>query len=225
MNETKRLYYYTGPNFALEIVARRQLKLSFPNEVNDIFEMTPFDFGNNRDIRKAWRDTIDQFSQGHGFISLSSEWNHPTMWGHYASNHLGVCFGFDVLGGVVPIDYVDSFVNFDRRALENDAELKTLLDFSQKTKSKHWQYENEWRGYVELTCHQKKLKARGANLFFESFNDGLRLREIIIGARSHLTASQFQKALNGYDGVEISTARASFRDFKIVKQRSQKLQK
>lgn len=48
--ETKRLYYFTGPYHAIDNIARRHLKISFPNEVNDIFEMMPFDFGEDRGL-------------------------------------------------------------------------------------------------------------------------------------------------------------------------------
>ncbi len=220
MSEPKRLYNFTGPEHALDNVVRRRLKLSFPNEVNDIFEMKPFDFGDNRKARIEWGKTIDQFSQERGFISFSSEWCLPTMWGHYARNHKGVCFGFDVTGDVVPMNYVGDFIPFNPDALLNFDTLEKLVDHARFTKSEHWEYENEWRAYVELTPKEKDLKARGANLFFHPFGQELRLREIIFGANSLLDFDQFESALKGYDGVEMKKARASFRGFKIVEQLS-----
>ncbi len=225
MSEPKRLYYFTGPEHALDNVVRRRLKLSFPNVVNDIFEWMPFDFGNNRVERQSWRETIEQFSREYGFISFSGEWGLPTMWGHYAQNHKGVCFGFDVLGDVNPMDYKDSFIQFDPEVLKDFDALEKFVAHARFTKSKHWAYENEWRAYVELTNEAKELKSRGVNLFFHPFGDELRLREIIIGAKSHLNSAQFEGALKDYDGVEIKTARASFRDFKIVEQKSSNLNK
>ncbi|UWR04243.1 DUF2971 domain-containing protein [Ruegeria conchae] len=225
MSEPKRLYYFTGPDHALDNVVRRRLKLSFPNEVNDIFEMKPFDFGDNREARIGWGQTIDRFSQERGFISFSSEWCLPTMWGHYARNHKVVCFGFDVSGDVNQMDYTDCFVKFDPEVLKDFDALEQFVAYARDTKSKHWEYENEWRAYVELTSEEKELKARGANLFFHPFGDELRLREIIIGANSNLTSTQFRTALKGYAGVKVKTARPSFRGFKIVEQRSVRLQK
>lgn len=223
---TKRLYYFTGPEHALENVEMRRLKLSFPDKVNDIFEMMPFDFGKDKASRKAWKKAISEVSQISGFISFSSEWNGPSMWGHYAQYHKGACLGFEVAREIVTkIKYKKKFEKFNYEFFKSSGQLLDKVSYAQKTKSVHWKYEKEWRLYIGLTTEEKEQKRNGTALFFRSFNQQLALREVIIGADSPLTSQQFQKALIGYDQVEVKTARPSFRGFKIVEQQSTRLQK
>jgi hypothetical protein len=221
----KRLYYFTGPQHAVENIKNRQLKVSFPNEVNDIFEMMPFDFGNDRAARKAWREAISDFSQKVGFISFSTSWQVPTMWGHYARSHKGVCYGFDVQGEIGEMEYVPSFKPFDTKAPAQGKEQIEAFLYALQTKSTHWEYEKEWRMLVELSALEVRRKKEGQPLFFKQFGDNLVLKEIIIGAKSDKTSSDFHKVLAGHQTVSIKTARASFRGFEIVEQNNSKLQK
>jgi len=228
----KRLYYFTGPRHAVENIKKRQLKISFPNEVNDIFEMMPFDFGKDRAARKAWREAIEDFSKKTGFISFSTSWQVPTMWGHYADSHKGVCYGFDVRGEIGEMEYEPNFKPFDTKAPANGKEQTDAFFYALQTKSTHWEYENEWRKLVILSecdvakkAKQAAQKGRNWPPFFKPFGDDLILKEIIIGTKSDKTSSDFNKALTGYSPVSIKTARASFRDFKIVEQENPKLQK
>ncbi|MFY0618022.1 DUF2971 domain-containing protein [Shimia sp.] len=228
MSDARRLYYFTGPNFALDIIARRHLKISFPNEVNDIFELSPFDFGEGeraKAARRAWRSSIDEMSKETGFISFSKRWTVPTMWGHYAENNKGVCFGFDVSGDLTKIDYTAKFSKFDPANLEGSdkfGKAQSLWNYALRTKSRHWRYESEWRKYVELSESDLVLRKRGAKQFFLPFNDDLVLKEIIIGSQKKFKAAEFEAALGEYRGVTIKTARPSFRDFKIVKDKSRR---
>ena len=146
------------------------------------------------------------------------------MWGHYAQNHKGVCFGFDLLGDLTEMEYVEKFIQFSEKYSLSTG-ISKAISYAQRTKSKHWEYENEWRAFIKLTEEETELKARGANLFFCPFGEELRLKEIIIGQNSQLTSEQFRSALGDYEGVEIKTARASFRDFKIVEQKNSEFKK
>ncbi|MBT3139476.1 DUF2971 domain-containing protein [Ruegeria litorea] len=216
-----RLYYFTGPQHAVDNVARRQLKLSFPNEVNDIFEMMPFDFGDDKVARREWKRSIDKVSQSCGFISFSQHWGVPTMWGHYAQSHQGVCYGFDIEGDLLRMNYEKEFTDFFDEAFSGRLGVDWKLRFAQGTKSDHWEYEDESRLFLKLDQDERAQKARGVKVFYKEFGADLVLREIIIGAKSTLTKSDFEKALQGYDLCEkIIKARASFREFKIVEHKN-----
>jgi hypothetical protein len=162
----KRLYYFTGKQFALENLKKRHLKISFANEVNDIFELTPFDFGRDgKHLRCAWRNSRDKHAMSHGFICFSDNWNSPAMWGHYADNHEGVCYGFDVdpphSDGLVQIEYVPKLRLFRNPELDNERVHKEELDYAKKTKSDVWAYEKEWRVYVSLSPKEIYAKSSG----------------------------------------------------------------
>lgn len=225
MSKPKRLYHFTGPDFALDNVEKRHLKISFYDEVNDVFEMMPFDFGEDRAFRSEWRKRILRTSKEAGSISFSRTWDVPTMWGHYAQNHKGVCYGFDVSCEVTKIDYEENFRKIDPKARSCKKARSAEIQYAQRTKSKHWKYEKEHRVFVTLSEEEKIQKSLGKPLFFVNFQEELRLREVIIGANSELESNKFESALSDYDGVEVKTARASFRNFKIVEQKSDKLAK
>ncbi len=147
------------------------------------------------------------------------------MWGHYAQNHKGVCYGFDVSCEVTKTEYNESFREIDPKARNYKCALSAEIQYAQRTKSEHWKYEKEHRVFVTLSREEVIQKSLGKPLFFAKFQDRLRLREVIIGANSELESNQFESALSGYDGVDVKTARASFRSFKIVEQKSAKLAK
>lgn len=217
--ETKRLYYFTGPDHAIDNIARRHLKISFPNEVNDIFEMMPFDFGEDRATRRAWKQAIDDpFSQENGFISLTENWDSPTMWGHYAQSHKGVCYGFDIKikGNVAKMNYEPEFKPFDTKAPSGSLGTLEAFEYALQTKSTHWEYEDEWRIILELSQEEVAQKKQGVRLFYKKFDDDLILKEVIVGAKSPIHATEIQRALADNSEVGIKKARASFRDFKIV---------
>lgn len=236
MSNTVRLFYFTCDHWAAENVKKRRLKLSFPNDVNDIFEFRPFDFGDVKQARlrrKAWLDAIDKYSKLQGFISFSESWAVPTMWGHYANNHKGVCLGFDLpirrndqVAYADKIDYVDNLHPIDGRILTDAAYNEEMVNIARKTKSSHWSYEEEWRYWFSLSDKEKELKlAKPDELVFADFDASLVLREVIFGTKSAHTTESFKTFLREADNVKFTTARPSFRRFAMVPQRHISLKK
>lgn len=214
----------------------RRLKLSFPNLVNDIFELQPFDFGDGkqaRSLREAWREGIERNSMSQGFISFSRSWAVPTMWGHYADNHKGVCLGFDLpilredgAAYVDKINYVDSLHPIDERVLTDVVYNNKMVKIARTTKSSHWSYEEEWRYWFSLSEEEKMAKLKKSDeKFFVNFDENLVLREIIFGARSTHTAANFKTLLRQEDNVKFTTARPSFRRYAMVPKRHARLEK
>lgn len=236
MSNTVRLFHFTSDLWAAENVKNRRLKLSFPNDVNDIFEFRPFDFGDEKQARlrrKAWQDAIDNYSMSQGFISFSESWAVPTMWGHYANNHKGVCLGFDLpirrddqVAYADKIDYVDNLHSIDERVLTDAAYNDDMVKIARKTKSSHWSYEEEWRYWFSLSDGEKDLKrVKPDEKFFADFDAHLVLKEVIFGARSAHTTESFKTFLSQADNVKFTTARPSFRRFAMVPQRHASLKK
>jgi hypothetical protein len=238
-----RLYHFTGSDYALLNLRQRHLKVAFADEVNDLFELCPFDFIKS-DHRKAWRESVRKHSKTQGFISFTKCWSVPTMWAHYASNHKGLCFGFDVSSPELhKISYAVKLRRFDERALTVQAVNTSTVEYASKTKSAHWKYEEEWRTYVSLSEDERARKHDAQQkhdtqesglfppLFFLPFGPELKLKEVIIGVRSEITPAQIEESLEGYEAspegckVEVVTARPSFRDFKIVRQQRADLQR
>lgn len=226
----KRLYYFTSDKYGCLSIMDRKLKLSFSTEVNDLFELMPFDFGNHETGKKnryAWRKAIVDHSLQQGFISFSERWDVPTMWAHYADNHRGLCLGFDIPEEkATRIEYVTDLIEMDSRVLTDGEYNLRMTDIAQRTKSSHWEYEAEWRVWCDLLSDEvDRRKKKPPELCFLNFDGGLILREVLFGYRSGLSSKELSEHLEGSDDLRFTTVRPSFREFKMVPQRNVRYQK
>ena len=119
------------------------------------------------------RSALEQTYDDAGLICLTTEPNQMLMWGHYASDHKGVCIRFNLKDGssdfrcAFPVTYSE-----ERPVLVypiTDAE--ELIEKSFLTKAKCWEYESEWRII--------QRDGPGAKTFNHIWLDGL-----IVGART-----------------------------------------
>jgi hypothetical protein len=144
-----------------------------------------------------------------GMICFSRSWHSSLLWSHYADKHRGICLGFDVVeGGLKRIAYVA-----DRPILRvppTEESINELLF----TKFLDWQYEEEWRNWFEL----RERDASGH--FFYSFDDMVRLSEVIVGPLCDTPKAKIHAALRGYRyRVRITKARLAFKGFRVVTNR------
>lgn len=228
MSETVRLYHFVNAKFGIENIKYRRLKVAFANQVNDIFEMRPFNFGDNeigQKICDAWGTAIDKHAMEQGFISFSEGWSVPTMWAHYADNHKGICLGFDLpifwkgeTKLLDKVEYVENLRHLDERVLNDDKYNGQMVEFARKTKSCRWKYEQEWRVWNSLTPSEKEEKCvTPSTNFFVNFDKNLALKEVIFGNKSESsTRSKAQGLINPSDGVKFTMALRSPRAFKMV---------
>jgi hypothetical protein len=152
----------TGLRFRAETIAARQELLGHKvfdtlvqniqyqanhPDVTDAEAHTRFALANaiEYELRKAY----DQ-----GVLCLSSRFNSPLMWSHYADQHRGICIEFDVSklppGSVRPVQYGDSrelpasaiqsWLRNDDTQARQEIERACLF-----TKSTEWRYEDEYR--------------------------------------------------------------------------------
>ncbi|WP_417713072.1 DUF2971 domain-containing protein [Pseudophaeobacter arcticus] len=219
----QRLYYRTGRKYALDNLEKRRLKLSFSNTVNDPYELMPFNFGNDERGEKlwfAWKECREKNALDQGFISFSKNFSSPAMWGHYADNHKGVAYGFDVLPSqknkLVKIIYKPELKKFENRDLTCEETQQREIKYASQTKSSHWSYEDEWRIYCSLGDVEKYQKSIGRELFYLPFGSEIVLREVIIGAESDLSTSQVKAALREGHSVDVRKANLSKEKYEII---------
>ena len=229
MSETIRLYHFVNDKFGFENIQKRRLKLAFPDSVNDLFELRPFDFGEGtqgHNLSAAWGKAIKKHSKTQGFVSFSEGWSVPTMWAHYADNHKGVCLGFDLpvyrdastrYGD--KIIYVNELIEIDERLLNDTEYNQKMQGIAKRTKGTHWEYEQEWRYWFSLDDTEKRSKLDDPSaIFFAHFNHDLILREVILGAKSKYSSKDIRDLLKPSDQVKFATAQPSFRKFAMVPQ-------
>ena len=205
-----RVYRFLSKKHALSSLKNQQLKITTIDDLNDPFELWLMELP-NRQMRNQYRSWRKEMSQSCGLLSFSKTWKNPLLWSHYADRHKGICLGFDVRDDLgESVEYVKSRVPLDLPPT-SDLVKRTLF-----SKYEGWSYEEEWRAWIRLT-------KRGSNSplhHFQSFDESLRLKEIIIGPLCSATkiGPTLQKTISHYSPQpEISKARLAFGSFRIVK--------
>ena len=207
-----RVYHFVKQKYGLKNLEERRLKVSIIMELNDPFEFLGAELS-DRVFRKAMKETKKSLSKTKGILCFSENWTNPVQWSHYAEKHKGVCFGFDFPGHLL------SKVNYVKERLTHDSVVdeKLMLKYL-TTKFDHWEYEQEYRSFVEL-----EEKNEDGNYYVDFSND-LQLKEIIIGCNSGITRSEINNAISSSSQkIEIFKSRAGFKEFEIVRNQNDKL--
>jgi hypothetical protein len=209
----RRLYYLTGPDYAISNIVFGRLKVARFSELNDPFELLGTNIG-TKGARNIVRAHKISFDQGYGVICFSEDWVDPVLWSHYASKHKGVALGFDVDDSTI------RRVRYTAQRLKNiiihgsDAIDEVIGDFLTSTKFDSWKYEREWRLLLEL----RKLETEG-NLNFKVFGSNMRLREVILGPLCSLSLKRIRRLVDEHHkNVVTFKARLANRSFRIIAQ-------
>ncbi|WP_419227630.1 DUF2971 domain-containing protein [Alteromonas sp. OM2203] len=207
------VYYFTSAKYGIENLKNRRLKVSDFSNVNDPFELLGIEL-RDKVVRKAVNFEKSQISERYGLLCFSTDKYNPVQWAHYAENHKGVCLGFDIPEKKLKkVKYVAE--RLARETLDQPDCNEKLLT----TKFNHWSYEQERRLIIDLNSN----KINGGGLRFESFSDEMVLKEVYIGCKSALTFADISSAYkSGNKSVITKVTRPSFRDFRIVWDRSKK---
>jgi hypothetical protein len=214
-----RAYKFLDAQFGLKSLRERRLKQSRVHELNDPFEMRPYDV-TDPVLRQAVLKTRDDLDEaGRGLVCFSADWCDPVIWAHYADKHKGLCLGFeipdikgdDVTDAFGRVYYIQKPLSFpsnfeDLPESEGLAIMRSFLF----TKFAHWAYENEIRVWVLLQNEED-------GLHYLEFDAKLHLEEVIIGARCMLTRAEITRALGTLASeVKVIKARAAYDGFRMV---------
>jgi hypothetical protein len=204
-----RVYKFLTAHFALKTLYERRLKISILEDLNDPFELIPYDLS-NKTHREEMHRARDKICRSNGMMCFSADWHNPVIWAHYADKHRGICLGFEVpedtAGCVV---YIAKRLPFPTPPLSIEHSKKMLF-----TKYTSWEYEKEIRIWA-------RLKEEEDGLYFKDFDDKLRLVEVIVGARCTVPKSAIVRAIAPFTTeINLIKARAGFRKFEIVTKRA-----
>jgi hypothetical protein len=202
-----RVYHFLSAKNALDDLARRQVKISEIDKLNDPFELwcsAQRDHG----VRGALRAWKKEMGRRYGMLCFCRGWHNPVLWSHYADRHQGICLGFDVdRESLKPVSYVSERTPLGRSPTPE--EMRQLL----YTKYRDWSYEKEFRAWFRLDeCDFS------TGYYLYSFDEKVRLREVIAGPLCDTTEATIDALLHGYnDHIRVVKARLAFRTFQIVK--------
>jgi hypothetical protein len=198
-----RVYKFLTAHFALKSLYEKRLKISLIRDLNDPFDLLPFDLG-DRSHRVAAQATRKFLSPHQGLLCFSAGWSDPVIWAHYSDKHKGICLGFEVPDAFVErVEYEPGRIPFPESPDQDD--MKRML----RTKFANWAYEKEIRMWTDLSEHED-------GIYYKDFGDDLRLMEVIAGAECSVPEHAFQRALVPLQPVALIKARAGFTKFEVV---------
>lgn len=146
-----------------DFVANEHSTIDFPTFINMILEMPDEPY---RRLCKMYKESLTdldlnaiKFASDHLVVlCLTTKNDSIPMWSHYSNNHKGVVIGFDTADscfqagtGLMKVKYRTGRFQVDPRSTATwDAAVKKTTQVIM-TKSKDWEYENEYR-----ICYKKK---------------------------------------------------------------------
>ena len=211
--EYLRVYHLTSATHAISSVALQRLKVARFSDLNDPFELLAVNF-RDRDARRTTENFKNEINTNTGLICFSANWTDPVLWSHYGDKHRGVCLGFDIRRKALQkVLYEDERLLKELGSEANPTKLsKEMQRLLLTTKFKHWQYEQEHRMFVDLKTVRKE-----AGLYFKNFDNGMRLREVIIGPECAISSKAVRSLLKSIDSNAATfKSRLAFKFFSVV---------
>lgn len=198
-----RVYKFLDAQFGMKSLREKRLKISTLGDLNDPFELLPFGM-TDKTNRMALNMARQTWATDHGMLCFSSDWRDPVIWAHYSDKHRGLCLGFGIPDEyATKVNYVPDRLQFPHRPELAHATAWVFTKFA------NWAYEKEIRICTTLTD-----KSEG--LYFKEFGEGLKLVEVIAGARCNLTRNEILEAVRPLNNIKLIKARPGFHRYEIV---------
>ena len=205
-----RVYHFLSAHYALKTLYEHRMKISTFADMNDLFELSPFNLENVY-YPEGFAAANRQISASIGVLCFSRNWGNPVLWAHYSDKHKGICLGFDVPDNSVrEVTYISEPL----RPPQRDEDLTEALALRWVSiKFEHWRYEDEVRLFTSLDESDD-------GLYFYDFYESdaqMQLKEVIVGVRCSVTKGAIDRAVRNYPApVIIMKARLAQRFFKVI---------
>jgi len=168
------VYHFINAHYGLAALHKRRLKISRLMELNNPFEFLGVNLSDH-EFRKALTKTKADMSKTKGILCFSESWRNPVLWSHYADRHKGLCLEFEIpITELGKVEYRDSRLPLPKKIDE------TFMQRLLYTKFKHWEYEQEYRIYIQL---EEEIEG----IYYSDFSDKLKLKRVIIGEQCNVT--------------------------------------
>lgn len=212
-----RLYHFINRQYGLEAIQKQRLKVSLFSELNDPFEFLGPNL-RDKNLRRSIVRMKEILSKKTGMLCMSNGWRNPLLWSHYADKHRGLCLGFDVDDAFfLPVEYSRERLDISSANFHSPTadELDLMLKIA-RLKFEHWQYEREYRAFVNLDERDSET-----GFYFFSFSSQLALKEIIVGANCNLERKELITRTERYpNSIDIIKARPAFKSFAVVERKN-----
>lgn len=162
-----------------------------------------------------------------GVASLTTSFNNPLMWSHYANSHKGICIEYDLSEDVkdvetlksllIPVKYSNERVTIDYtlmdkidlKNIEHKGKNDLLKFFISGLYTKHfvWKYEDEWRSIVAIKEGNRNIQLGKISALYL----GNRMEE----ATTNMMINLINKSNNGLDKVSVFKMINDISEYKI----------
>ena len=216
----RRAYKFLEKQFALKTLYERRFKIATLEELNDPFDLVPFDLS-NPSLRQAMLATRSKLGQKVGLVCFSAKYSDPVIWSHYCNKHTGICLGFDIHETedpnapyegrrINPVQYIDAPLAFplNFKQLDPAGQNRVVLDMLYN-KFRHWAYEQELRLWAYVSDEEDGIR-------YVNFEDSVtRLVEVIVGAKCTVPKKAIERALElgKFNDVTIKKVRPAPKGF------------
>ncbi|MBR9855545.1 MAG: DUF2971 domain-containing protein [Algicola sp.] len=128
---------------------------------------------NDKEYTKRFMEnSVSEYYQHEGILSLTENWNNDSMWNKYANNGQGFCIGYDTrimfkfLGGGGPVTYEDEIpIIMPEPFMKFEEAMRNRVYY----KLKKWEFEEEYRT-KKFWPHPASISDRQIKLPREAFN-------------------------------------------------------
>lgn len=215
-----RLYHFLLADYALDDLKKKRVKVSIIDKLNDPFEFQAGFTKPNLDISDRFAKFKSDISKEFGIFCCSKDWHNPLLWSHYADRHTGFALGFDIPDiAAIEVRYSKDRPLFISETLLKDSDNRKYLYELSRTKFSSWSYEEE----VRIVYTLSSLYLEGGH-YFNSFDDKMILKEVIIGCQSTIVGSEILEALRGYKNITLIQSRMADKSFSIVEKLKREIQ-
>jgi hypothetical protein len=136
------------------------------------------------------------------------------MWGHYADSHKGIALGFEIPDD----DLLHVVYTKNRASIAFDPDTRSVVGGEDtvnhllKTKFEDWEYEQEYRFFIDLESSQRE----GSN-YFADFSGKLVLSDVILGFKCDLRIEQVKELIrSNYANVRVLKAGLHQQLFEVI---------
>lgn len=139
-----RVFHFMEKRYAIESVKNSRIKIDTLNNMNDPYEFyLRFEGATNKEIETF----KNHYNKKAGFLCFTRRLGDPVQWAHYADNHRGICFEFDIPDRLLlKINYLKSPSLISAKC----PNWKDNLINSTLGKYQGWNYERVYRISVNL---------------------------------------------------------------------------
>lgn len=166
---TEYLYKYRGMSnlrWLIDILLRQRIYGASCVELNDPMEgRVIFDKSISSDVKQNLLEERSRIA----ICSLSKSYKNTLMWSHYAEDHKGICLKLAVTSE-----------KWERVNVKYDTTIPSITNNSSyldliKSKSKHWEYEQEVRYIRKFKDKKSMLRSRFLSIYIDSIYLGYRM--------------------------------------------------